>query len=270
MKRRRARPKPRRRSPPKRPAVAPVRLNAVQAAELKALLRLWDRLWPFGRDLRSFFGSNIPVAVMEAFPRLGPASETMTALYDLTLADDRAVAEGQNPRFERAVADLAPLGIPRAELIRRSSAEPRLSAYRWALAEADVVESLRPRVNEEAARLRRARRILRVAPARTPAALAECELVLRWLAGIPNKGQLRKWRREIGLNHSDLWKVNVWTPLAAELQQYLRDKQTEARATDARLGRPQFAGRAAHALLYARYPDIVPADPLKLLHRIYR
>jgi hypothetical protein len=272
MKRCRTRPKLRRRSPPKRPAVAPVRFSAVQAAELGALLKFWGQLWPFGTDLFSFFGSNIPVAVMEAFPRLGPESETMFALYDLTLADDRAVAEGQNPRFERAVADLAPLGIPRAELIRRSSAEPLLSAYRWALAESAVVESLRPRVNAEGARLRRIRRILRAAPTRNPAGLAECELLLRWLTGIPNEGQLRTWRREIGLNRlgDDLWKLKFWIPLGAELAEYLRDKQTEARATDANLDRPQFAGRAAHALLYARYPGIVDADPLKLLHRINR
>jgi hypothetical protein len=242
-----------------------------------ALSKFWDQIWPFEHDLISFFGSRIPTAVLEAFPPLGPRPKEMSELYAQVMAESRKIADGQNPKFERVAATLARFGIPRADLIRRTGpAHVLFLAYQWAMAKSDEVEAMRSRVNELGGRLRAVRKALAATPTFTPAALAELDLVLRYLRGIPTQGELRTWRRKIGLNRrtGGLWELKAGTSIARALVQYLRTEQTRAteqeRVTDARLERRQFPERYAHALLHARYPDYVDADWRKLSNRVNR
>jgi len=202
------------------------------------------------------------MAVAEAFPL--DAHLEMWVVLNRIARERRAIAEGHNPKFERAVSDLAPLGIPREELIRRTTFF-FLPAYQWARDQSAWIDSVRPPVTKLQHQLRKMKQRL-PSPAFTAAILAKLDALLDYLAAIPTKEAAKKWRRTIGLNRRhDLGKLREWTRIAVNLERYLKAKDVEAYRRS-----NTFAVRAAHTLLHARYPGDVPTDWRKLLHRVRR
>lgn len=294
MKTRKPRPKPPRSSAPRSsaprsrrrraravaaatPPVDPVR--AVVAELSDPLLEWWDYFWPFGKEVDPFavLSGRVPAAVAQAFPLESPRDSFM--LLESVVREARAITEGRNEKFEQAVTELAPLGIPREELINRTACS-FLPAYRWAIDRSNKIECMRPDVKKLAHRLRTVRKYLTGAPfsafPSTSSVTAEIDALLDYLAGIPTKGALRTWRRKLGINRwggGDLWKLHEWTKIAVGLVRYLRDAQTEATSSkiiDARLERRRVAVRYAHALLHARYPAVVTADLRTFSSRVNR
>jgi hypothetical protein len=241
--------------------------DAVQAvvAKLSApLLELWAQFWPFGKKVPylSVLSGDVPMAVLDTFPLDRP--ETISAIFESVVRERQAIVEGRNERFEQLVTELAPLGIPREKLVELTNF-PLLPAYRWAIDRSDQIEAVRPAATKLERQLQVVRRrLVAASPQLTAVIVDRLDLLLRYLDGIPTKGSLRQWRRGLGLNRRSggLWKLTAWTPIASDLVQYLRERSGRHAGT--------FAERTAHALLRARYPDVVDPDWRKLANRVNR
>ena len=281
MKRRTPRPKPRssrmRRGSASRPRprgkrpvapVAPVappedRVRAVVTGFSGPLSEWWEHVWPFDKDVnRLAILDDVPMAVVEAFPL--EDFRTALSLLESAVREGLAIDKGQYETFERVIGELAECGIPRAELVELTECA-MLPVYQWARDRSYEIEDRRPDVTKLQHRLRLARRQLEAAsPTFTSAIITKLDSLLLYLSAVPTIGELRAWRRKIGLNRrgDNLWKLHIWTPIATELVRYLREKSKQPVGT--------FAERKAHALLHARYPHAVDPGWRTLHSRVNR
>ena len=273
--------KPKKAAPPTRgrmlllpagPCPQPGDFNS-DAAYLNEILAWTSRLWPFVDETEPLGIFSVPKAVWRAFPPY--RAREFAALAAAVQAEHRAVAEGSNKKFEQVLGalsrDFGPAADDRTELIRLSAVG--IPVLEWIVTQSQKIARLRATVTRLRRQYRKVLEMLKEWPEYTPAAAAEIDVVYRYLAGIPTKRDLSRWRRAQGINRrtSKLWHLHVWTPAAASLVEYLAGRIR--RANPVQTTAAQSVTLAEHytaALLLARYPAAMPTADLARLEQLIR